>query len=408
MRAGRRRRRPRSRRASSRHRPRPCRRPRTSRSRCFPTARSARRGRRGPARECRRPAPCRSAASDRGPPSPRSRFRRAPGAPAAPASAGTAKLAPSPPNTKGNSRPAERVGHRDDHRGAGHVHRLVAVLGDGLGRLHHVGHADHPVAGQRAEQRRVHHLGEVAKQRQACVEVVGRVGRSQRRFAFAPRQDCGLFQIEVALQPAPRFVGDLAVAQQLVEEVALGRDQFQPDVVARADERRSPSSRSLGMSRSRWSWRALRNVDDLGAELALAGELLRDAAATRGSPRCARQARPPARAGARPCRARPTPSQRITAGSIRPWPTSVMMMTPKVTNRIRSRCGNGAPLAMRQRNGERRGERDHAAHAGEGEHERLLPRRRRIASRERRDEPARQIGRRKHPDEARDDDDRRR
>ncbi len=128
-------------------------------------------------------------ASDRGPPSPRSRSRRAPGAPAPRPSAGTAKLAPSPPNTKGNSRSCERVGHRDDHRGAGHVHRLVAVLGDRLGRLHHVGDADHPVAGQRPEQARVHHLGEVAKQRQLVVEVVGRCGvhaLQRRRLRAAP------------------------------------------------------------------------------------------------------------------------------------------------------------------------------------------------------------------------------
>ena len=62
VRAGRRRRRPRSRRASSRRRPRRCRRPRTSRSRCSPTAHSGRRARRGPGRGCRRPAPCRCGA----------------------------------------------------------------------------------------------------------------------------------------------------------------------------------------------------------------------------------------------------------------------------------------------------------------------------------------------------------
>ena len=36
---------------------------------------------------------------------------------------------------------------RHDHRGPGHVHGLVAVLGDRLGRLHHVGDANHPVGG---------------------------------------------------------------------------------------------------------------------------------------------------------------------------------------------------------------------------------------------------------------------
>jgi len=59
--------------------------------------------------------------------------------------------------------------------------------------------------------------------------------RLKRRFAFASRQDCRFFQIEVALQPAPRFVGDLAVAQQLLEELTLGRDQLQSHVVAQVD-----------------------------------------------------------------------------------------------------------------------------------------------------------------------------
>ena len=167
---------------------------------------------------------------------------------------GTAKLAPSPPNTNGKFAVVERVGDRDDHGGAGHVHRLVAVLGDRLGRLHHVGHADHPVVRQRLEQRRVHDLGEVAEDRQACVEVVGRRGgvhRLQRRLAFAPRQDRGLLQVEIALQPPPRLVGDLAVAQQLVEEIALGRDQLQPQVVAARASVARPSSRSLGIRRAR-------------------------------------------------------------------------------------------------------------------------------------------------------------
>ncbi len=44
----------------------------------------------------------------------------------------------------------------------------------------------------------------------------------QRRHAFAPRQDRGFLQIQIALQPAPRFVGDLAVAQKPIEEVTLG------------------------------------------------------------------------------------------------------------------------------------------------------------------------------------------
>ena len=170
---------PRSRRASSQRRPRRCRRPRTSRSRCSPTAHSGRRGRRGPARECRRPAPCRSA-------SVRSRSSLTQVAVSASACRAAAGVG-------GRHREAcaiaaeherefavvQRVGHRDDHRRARHVHRLVAVLGDRLGRLHHVGHADHPAGRQRLEQARVHHPGEVAKQRQAC-----------RRSRRASRRPC--------------------------------------------------------------------------------------------------------------------------------------------------------------------------------------------------------------------------
>src|SRR5664279_2984838 len=43
----------------------------------------------------------------------------------------------------------QRIGDGDDHRGAGHVDGLVAILGYGLGRLHHVGDADQPAVRQR-------------------------------------------------------------------------------------------------------------------------------------------------------------------------------------------------------------------------------------------------------------------
>ena len=42
----------------------------------------------------------------------------------------------------------------------------------------------------------------------------------------APIGDAGFLEIQLVLDAAPRFVGDLAVAQQLVDEVALGIDQF--------------------------------------------------------------------------------------------------------------------------------------------------------------------------------------
>jgi len=71
---------------------------------------------------------------------------------------------------KGKLAVAERIRHRGDHRGAGHVDRLVALLGDRLGRLHDIGDADRPVVRQRHVHRRVHQLAEIAKHRHVGVE----------------------------------------------------------------------------------------------------------------------------------------------------------------------------------------------------------------------------------------------
>src|SRR5262249_32985109 len=103
---------------------------------------------------------------------------------------------------------------------------------------------------------------------------------------------------------------------------------------------------------------------------------------------------------------RPTSSQRITVGSVNPWPTRVMMMTPKVANRIMSRCGNGSPLAIvrgvasaaasdttPRTPGE--GTTNGSAHGASGG-----------APGERRNQPARQIGRGVYPDKAGGDRDR--
>jgi hypothetical protein len=122
----------------------------------------------------------------------------------------------------------ERIGDGDNHRGAGHVDGLVAILGDGLGRLHHVGDADHPVARQRRKQPRVHHAGEVAQNRQALVEAVGRHGGTHGRDiipqgclspelhpAAAIRRavgDAGFFQIQFVFDAPACVVGDLTVA----------------------------------------------------------------------------------------------------------------------------------------------------------------------------------------------------
>jgi hypothetical protein len=56
----------------------------------------------------------------------------------------------------------------------------------------------------------------------------------RRTEAFLPVQcDARLLEVEIALEPAPRFVGDLSLLQQPVNVVALGGDQFDPDVGCR-------------------------------------------------------------------------------------------------------------------------------------------------------------------------------
>src|ERR1700730_3736546 len=51
-------------------------------------------------------------------------------------------------------------------------------------------------------------------------------GSSQRYLAVFAVGKARFLQVEVAFDPPPRFVGDLAVAQQHVDEFALGRNQF--------------------------------------------------------------------------------------------------------------------------------------------------------------------------------------
>jgi len=98
----------------------------------------------------------------------------------------------------------ERVSDGDDHRGAGHVDGLVAVLRDGLGRLRHVGDADQPVARQRRKQARVHHAGEVAEDRQALVEAVARLGGVHGRDII-PKRLIPACSLAVRFQPNRRY-----------------------------------------------------------------------------------------------------------------------------------------------------------------------------------------------------------
>ena len=96
------------------------------------------------------------------------------------------------------------------------------------------------------------------------------------------------------------------------------------------------------------------------------------------------------------------------SGSVSPCPTSVKTITPKVMNRISVAMRERRAVRERQRDRERGGERHHAAHAGDSRG-RTRPCQRGDGSRcaQRGNHPARDIGRRKHPDEARGDDDRR-
>src|SRR5262245_58055780 len=52
---------------------------------------------------------------------------------------------------------------------------------------------------------------------------------SQRQFpGGAPGLNAGLFKVELVFDPPPRFVGNLAFAQELVNEFALGGDELEP------------------------------------------------------------------------------------------------------------------------------------------------------------------------------------
>jgi len=84
-----------------------------------------------------------------------------------------------------------------------------------------------------------------------------------------------------------------------------------------------------------------------------------------------------------------------------------MMMTPKVTNKNQITMRERLAVEKRVGNGERDRERVDATNAGEGQEKRRLPLWRRVALSQARADPARDIGRRKHPDEARRDGDQR-
>ena len=67
----------------------------------------------------------------------------------------------------------QRICDRSDHRSARHVHGLVAVLADCLGRLLHIGHAHHPIVRHWREAGFIRDMGKVAKDGQIFVEIAG-------------------------------------------------------------------------------------------------------------------------------------------------------------------------------------------------------------------------------------------
>ena len=67
----------------------------------------------------------------------------------------------------------QRICDRSDHRSARHVHGLVAVLADCLGRLLHIGDAHHPIVRHWREAGFIRDMGKVAKDGQIFVEIAG-------------------------------------------------------------------------------------------------------------------------------------------------------------------------------------------------------------------------------------------
>ncbi len=84
----------------------------------------------------------------------------------------------------------QRIGDGGDDSGARHVDRLVALVGDRLGRFHDIGDADGPIVRQRRIQRRIHQAGEAAKDRNAAVEDVGAVGRGHCDASYPVFRSC--------------------------------------------------------------------------------------------------------------------------------------------------------------------------------------------------------------------------
>ena len=171
--------------------------------------------------------------------------------------------------------------------------------------------------------------------------------RLQRHLPIFPVAQARFLQIEVAFDPPPGFVGDLAVAQQDVDEFPFGCDQLPRQ---RGAGRRDVVG--VGIERIRQLVAAdlvprAQQLDDFVGEFAVVGDGIErlERRIERLAPRRdlgfmlrddARCGRPWRRRAIAPRAAIPSPS-----------PTSVMKMTPKATNRIRSRWGKARRSAAR-------------------------------------------------------------
>ena len=92
-------------------------------------------------------------------------------------------------------------------------------------------------------------------------------------------------------------------------------------------------------------------------------------------------------------------STRITAGSDRPCTTSVASTTAKAKKTISSRPGSGAPASVCERDQQRRGDRDGAAHPGPGDERRVVHGGDGSRSRSRAGQQPRQVRDGEHPDD---------
>src|SRR5581483_520359 len=148
--------------------------------------------------------------------------------------------------------------------------------------------------------------------------------------AAASRLHPELFQVELALEgPEEVVVDDAAVAHHR-DRLALGVDDRAPDLPVLHQLLLGRAARLLQLVE------VLRAVEVGRAQLVEQGPVARPLGVQLVRRACC--------SSPRPSSSPPSPTHRITSGSVRPWPTSVTTMTVKVITRTASRAGTGDPL----------------------------------------------------------------